>query len=113
VIYFSVMLLFNFSAALPGAPRNLQVFARSPVSIFVSWDSPASPGADILGYLVYYYEINSVETVDAQQNVTSNTCTLVALRKFHQYGIRVASFNVNGVGASTTEVYCHTLSDGR
>jgi len=107
------MLTFNFAAALPDAPRNLQVLARSPVSVFASWDSPASAAADILGYSVYFYDISSAETEETEQNVTSNTYTLVALRKFHQYSVRVAAFNVNGIGASTQEVYCRTLSDGQ
>jgi len=104
--------LFNFAAALPDAPRNLQVSSRSPVSIFVWWDSPPSASADVVGYSVYYYDISSAETMESELNVTSNTCTLVALQKFHQYSMRVAAFNVNGIGASTQEVYCRTLSDG-
>jgi len=101
------------AAALPDAPSNLQVFARSPVSIFVSWNSPASASAVVLGYSVYYYDIGSAETMEAELNVTTKTCTLVGLRKFHQYSIRVAAFNVNGIGASTQEAYCRTLSDGQ
>jgi len=107
-----VMLICNFAAALPDAPRNLRLFARSPVSIFVSWDSPASAGVAVLGYSVYYYDVGSSETVEAELNVTSSQCTLVALRKFHQYSVRIAAFSVNGIGASTQEVYCRTLSDG-
>jgi len=102
----------TFAAAVPDAPRNLRVFARSPVSVSVSWDSPANSDAVVLGYSVYYYDVSSSETVEAVQNVTSNTCTLVALRKFHQYSVRVVAFGANGLGASAPEVFCRTLSDG-
>jgi len=108
-----MMLLFTFAAAVPDAPRNLRVFARSPVSIFVSWDSPSSSGAAMLGYSVFYYDIGSVETVETQLNVTSNMCTLVDLRKFHRYSVRVVAFNANGLGTSTQELYCRTVSDSQ
>ena len=88
------------------------MFARTPVSMFVSWDSPAAAEASVLGYSVYYYDVSSSETLEAELNVTSNKCTLVDLRKYHQYSVRVVAFNANGLGASTQEVYCRTLSDG-
>ena len=97
---------------MPDAPRNLRVFARTPVSIFVSWDSPAAAGAAVLGYCVCYYDVSSSETLETQLNVTSNRCTLVELQKYHQYSVRVVAFSASGLGASTQEVYCRTLSDG-
>ena len=91
--------------------------ARSPVSIFVSWDSPTTTdaavlGYSVLGYSVYYYDVSSSETQEVELNVTNTRCTLVDLRKYHQYSVRVVALSANGFGASTREVYCRTLSDG-
>jgi len=88
------------------------VFARSPVSIVVSWDSPATTDAAVLGYSVFYYDVSLSETLEAELNVTNTRCTLVDLRKYHQYSVRVVAFSDSGLGASTREVYCRTLSDG-
>ena len=101
-----------FAAAVPDAPRHLRAIARSPTSILVSWDSPSVSDTAVLGYAVYYYDVGSSETQEAELNVTSNTCTLVDLRKYHQYSVRVVAYGANGRGASTPEVYCRTLSDG-
>jgi len=106
------MLVFISAAAVPDAPRNLRAFARTPVSISVSWDSPTAASTAVLGYMVYYYDVSSSETREQELNVTSNACTLADLRKYHQYSVRVVAFSAVGLGASTQEVYCRTLSDG-
>ena len=106
---FGVLVL---AAAVPDAPKNLRATARSPTSILVSWDSPSVSDTAVLGYAVYYYDVGSSETTEAELNVTGSTCTLVDLRKYHQYSVRVVAYGANGRGASTPEVYCRTLSDG-
>jgi len=112
VVVLSVLVFNLLVAAVPDAPRNLQASALSPVSILVSWNPPAAAGVAVLGYSVYYYDVTSAETLETQLNVTSNECMLTALQKFHQYAVRVVAFSANGLGASTAEVYCRTLSDG-
>jgi len=68
--------------------------------------------AAVLGYSVYYHGVSSSETLEVELNTTSNGCTLDGLRKYHQYSIRVVAFSTIGLGASTQQVYCQTLSDG-
>jgi len=106
------MCFIFISAAIPDASRNLQVLAHSPTSIFITWDSPATADVAVLGYTVYYYDVSSSEAAEAELNVTSTSCTLDDLRKYHQYSVRVVAFSAAGLGASTPEVYCRTLSDG-
>lgn len=91
----------------------MRVFARSPVSVSVSWDSPAAVGSDVLGYRVYYYDIGSADPQEAELNVTDNTCALGSLRKFGEYSVRVVAYSAIGAGTSTQELYFRTLSDSR
>jgi len=101
-----------FAATVPDTPRNLRVVALSPVSISVWWDSPSTAVTPVLCYAVYYYDTSSSERSEAELNVTATECVLVDLRKYRQYGVRVVAIGASGLGASTPEVYCRTLSDG-
>lgn len=94
---------------VPSPPLNLRAVPSSTTSVRVSWVAPEHPYGDVLGYKVYYY--GSAIDEEQELSVTGTDTTLIDLKKYHEYSVRVAAVNANGVGISTDEVMARTFSD--
>lgn len=76
---------------------------------------PENAYGELTGYKIYYYG-TAASTVDDEERelsvvAGSTEATLLGLRKYHEYSVRVAAVNSNGIGISTDEVTARTYSD--
>uniref|UniRef100_A0A8C7KVH6 Neogenin 1 n=1 Tax=Oncorhynchus kisutch TaxID=8019 RepID=A0A8C7KVH6_ONCKI len=94
---------------VPGPAPNLQAVSTTPTSVTLSWDTPLTGNGDVLTYKVYYME----KGLDLEQDVDAGALsyTLMGLKKFTEYSIRVVAFNKHGSGVSTGDITVTTLSD--
>ncbi|XP_055756200.1 neogenin-like isoform X13 [Salvelinus fontinalis] len=94
---------------VPGPAPNLQAVSTTPTSVTLSWDTPLTGNGDVLTYKVYYME----KGLDLEQDIDAGALsyTLMGLKKFTEYSIRVVAFNKHGPGVSTGDITVTTLSD--
>uniref|UniRef100_A0A674DI38 Neogenin n=1 Tax=Salmo trutta TaxID=8032 RepID=A0A674DI38_SALTR len=94
---------------VPGPAPNLQAVSTTPTSVTLSWDTPLTGNGDVLTYKVYYME----KGLDLEQDIDAGALsyTLMGLKKFTEYSIRVVAFNKHGPGVSTADITVTTLSD--
>uniref|UniRef100_A0A674C2J4 Neogenin 1 n=1 Tax=Salmo trutta TaxID=8032 RepID=A0A674C2J4_SALTR len=94
---------------VPGPAPNLQAVSTTPTSVTLSWDTPLTGNGDVLTYKVYYME----KGLDLEQDIDAGALsyTLMGLKKFTEYSIRVVAFNKHGPGVSTGDIPVTTLSD--
>ncbi|XP_041715583.2 neogenin 1a isoform X3 [Coregonus clupeaformis] len=94
---------------VPGPAPNLQAVSTTPTSITLSWDTPLTGNGDVLTYKVYYME----KGLDLEQDIDAGALSysMMGLKKFTEYSIRVVAFNKHGPGVSTGDVTVTTLSD--
>ncbi|KAM9422676.1 neogenin 1a isoform 31-T31 [Salvelinus alpinus] len=94
---------------VPGPAPNLQAVSTTPTSVTLNWDTPLTGNGDVLTYKVYYME----KGLDLEQDIDAGALsyTLMGLKKFTEYSIRVVAFNKHGPGVSTGDITVTTLSD--
>ncbi|XP_042173440.1 neogenin 1a isoform X10 [Oncorhynchus tshawytscha] len=94
---------------VPGPAPNLQAVSTTPTSVTLSWDTPLTGNGDVLTYKVYFME----KGLDLEQDIDAGALsyTLMGLKKFTEYSIRVVAFNKHGPGVSTGDITVTTLSD--
>uniref|UniRef100_A0A8K9UB39 Neogenin 1b n=1 Tax=Oncorhynchus mykiss TaxID=8022 RepID=A0A8K9UB39_ONCMY len=100
---------------VPGPAPNLQAVSTTPTSVTLSWDTPLTGNGDVLTYKVYYMEKGrDGESFRKWHDIDAGALsyTLMGLKKFTEYSIRVVAFNKHGPGVSTGDITVTTLSDG-
>ncbi|KAL1007687.1 hypothetical protein UPYG_G00090230 [Umbra pygmaea] len=94
---------------VPGPAPNLQAVSTTPTSITLSWDPPLIGNGDLLTYKIYYMEKSQDHEQDI--DVVGQSYTMMGLKKFTDYSIRLVAFNKHGPGVSTADVFVSTLGD--
>ena len=111
-------LTFDFSAA-PNPPQDVTVIGVTDMSVTISWSTPESNNAPILGYRIrYYLPIFSDEDVTFGQAMIVNVTgletqeTVMSLRPFVNYTFTVVAFNEIGDSEQSNPVSVLTNESG-
>uniref|UniRef100_A0A8C8F4N8 Neogenin n=1 Tax=Oncorhynchus tshawytscha TaxID=74940 RepID=A0A8C8F4N8_ONCTS len=98
---------------VPGPAPNLQAVSTTPTSVTLSWDTPLTGNGDVLTYKVYFMEkgLDLEQVRPSVMDAGALSYTLMGLKKFTEYSIRVVAFNKHGPGVSTGDITVTTLSD--
>uniref|UniRef100_A0A8K9WU68 Neogenin n=1 Tax=Oncorhynchus mykiss TaxID=8022 RepID=A0A8K9WU68_ONCMY len=99
---------------VPGPAPNLQAVSTTPTSVTLSWDTPLTGNGDVLTYKVWAVSWPWTQNIDVLfPEPLTLSYTLMGLKKFTEYSIRVVAFNKHGPGVSTGDITVTTLSDGK
>jgi len=109
----------HFSSAPDGIPSYIKERKDSTTNeCFLEWaktnNSDPDPDGRVTGYTIYYTPQGTNDTKEIKAMGENTTIfNLTDLEEFTKYNIRVAAFNIYGVGNKSYETTCFTKEDGK
>ena len=106
--------IISYSLTAPkDPPRNVVINRTTSNSITLSWDPPLEPNGVIEGYDVRYYERESPNKLNIDDNVKRRVHTISDLEPWRYYRILVACQSSGGLGPYSESVEQRTDPGGR